>query len=165
MSEPNHMFSGRCHCAAISMELAFTCTAQEMQVRSCQCDFCRRQGSLIVSQASGRAVITVTADQLTSYSFGSQTASFLICRRCGVYAGAVMADGDKLVSIANARGLGIEASRHSRSASACTRHMTMRRRRRASSAACKDGRRPRSITKNYVRVAKESLSAEGGFSK
>lgn len=52
------------------MELAFSCTAQEMQVRSCQCGFCRRQGSLIVLQASGRTVITVTADQLTSDSFG-----------------------------------------------------------------------------------------------
>jgi len=109
MSEPTHRFSGRCHCGAISMELAFTRPAEEMQVRSCQCDFCTRQGSLTVSEAAGRAVITVAADQLTTYSFGTQTAKFLICARCGVYAGVIMADGDRLLSIANARGLGIEA--------------------------------------------------------
>ena len=112
MSEPSYLYSGRCHCGAISMELAFTCPAEEMRVRSCQCDFCTRQGSLTVSEAAGRAVITVAADQLKTYNFGTQTATFLICARCGVYAGVIMTDGDKLVSIANARGLGIEAFKH-----------------------------------------------------
>lgn len=65
-----------------------------------------------MSEADGRAVITIAADQLTTYRFGSQSASFLICARCGVYAGVIMADGDKLLSIANARGLGIEAFMH-----------------------------------------------------
>ena len=112
MSEPTHKFSGQCHCGAISMELAFTQPAEEMQVRSCQCDFCTRQGSLTVSEAAGRAVITVAADQLTTYSFGTKTAQFLICARCGVYAGVLMTDGDKLLSIANARGLGIKEFMH-----------------------------------------------------
>lgn len=112
MSDPRHRFSGRCHCGAISMELAFTSPAEEMQVRSCQCDFCARQGSLTVSAADGKAIISIAADQLTTYSFGSKTASFLICSRCGVYTGVVMKDGDKLLSIANARGLAIEEFRH-----------------------------------------------------
>ncbi len=109
MSEPTHKHTGRCHCGSISMELAFTQSADEMQVRSCQCEFCSRQGSRTVSAADGRAVITVAADQLTTYSFGTETCSVLICKRCGVYAGVVMTDGDQLVSIANARGLGIKA--------------------------------------------------------
>ncbi|MEX2614807.1 MAG: aldehyde-activating protein [Alphaproteobacteria bacterium] len=112
MNEPSHRHSGSCHCGAIAMDLAFTQPAEEMQVRSCQCGFCIRQGSLTVSEAAGRAVITVAADQLTTYSFGSGTASFLICARCGVYAGVIMADGEKWLSIANARGLGIEAFRN-----------------------------------------------------
>lgn len=112
MSEPSHIFSGQCHCGAIAMELAFTHPADEMQVRSCQCDFCTRQGSLTVSEAAGHAVISIAADQLTTYRFGSGTASFLICSRCGVYAGVIMADGDKLRSIANARGLGLDAFKH-----------------------------------------------------
>jgi len=109
MTEPTHTHSGTCHCGAISMELAFTQPADEMQVRSCQCDFCSRQGSRTVSAADGRAVITIAADQLTSYKFGSETCSFLVCKNCGVYAGVVMADGDGYVSIANARGLAIPA--------------------------------------------------------
>jgi len=112
MIDSDYTHSGRCHCGAISIELAFTRAADEMQVRSCQCDFCTRHGSLTVSEAAGRAVITIAADQLTTYRFGSKTASFLICARCGVYAGVVMSDGDKLLSIANARGLSIEAFKH-----------------------------------------------------
>lgn len=109
MREPAYRHSGRCHCGAITMELTFAQPPEDMQPRSCQCEFCARQGSLTVSAADGRAVITVAAGQLSTYAFGTGTCSFLVCRRCGTYAGAVMADGDRLLSIANARGLGIAA--------------------------------------------------------
>ncbi|MDX2157699.1 MAG: hypothetical protein SFW09_14455 [Hyphomicrobiaceae bacterium] len=109
MTEPSHVFEGRCHCGAIAVKLAFTRPAEEMQVRSCQCAFCTRHGSLTVSDPAGRAVIEVEAGQLTPYKFGTRTATSLLCARCGVYAGVVIADGDKLWSVANARGLGIEA--------------------------------------------------------
>ena len=111
MSEPAYTHSGRCHCGAIAMELAFVQPPEEMQVRSCQCGFCLRQGSKTISAADGHAVITIAADQLSSYKFGTETCSFLICRRCGAYAGVVMADGDRWLSIANARGLDIAAFR------------------------------------------------------
>lgn len=111
MNEPTYTHSGRCHCGAIAMELTFAQPPEDMQVRSCQCEFCSRQGSRTISAADGRAVITIAADQLMTYRFGTETCAFLICRRCGVYAGVVMQDGDGLLSIANARGLGIEAFR------------------------------------------------------
>ncbi|MCB1744316.1 MAG: aldehyde-activating protein, partial [Gammaproteobacteria bacterium] len=95
MSEPTHHHSGQCHCGAISMDLWFTQAAEEMQVRSCQCEFCTRHGSLTVSAADGRALITIEPDQLASYRFGSNTAAFLMCRRCGCYVGVLMADGDQ----------------------------------------------------------------------
>ena len=109
MREPTHKHTGRCHCGAIAMELAFRLPAEEMQVRSCHCGFCSRQGSRTVSAADGRATITLSADQLTTYRFGSETCAALICKRCGVYAGVIMEDGERVLSIANARGLGVEA--------------------------------------------------------
>ena len=109
MSEPTYSHSGKCHCGAISIELTFKHPADEMQVRSCQCGFCARQGSRTVSAADGRAIFTIAADRLTTYRFGTETCSALICRSCGVYAGVIMEDGDQILSIANARGLGIEA--------------------------------------------------------
>jgi len=111
MTQPTYTHTGQCHCGAIAMELTFTQPPEAMEPRSCQCGFCTRQGSLTVSAADGHAVITIAADQLTTYEFGTGTCSFLICRRCGTYAGVVMADGDRMLSIANARGLGLEAFR------------------------------------------------------
>jgi hypothetical protein len=111
MGEPTHRHTGSCHCGAITMELAFTQPASEMQVRSCQCGFCIRQGSKTVSAADGKAVITIEADQLSTYKFGTETCSFLICKRCGAYTGVIMADGDGWLSIANTRGLDIAAFR------------------------------------------------------
>ena len=109
MSAPSYSHSGKCHCGAIRVDLTFRLPPEEMQVRSCQCEFCSRQGSRTVSAADGSAVITIAADQLTTYKFGTETCSALICKRCGVYAGVIMEDGDRILSIANARGLGIEA--------------------------------------------------------
>ena len=36
MNEPTHTHSGRCHCGAISMELAFRLPANEMQVSTAE---------------------------------------------------------------------------------------------------------------------------------
>jgi hypothetical protein len=94
MSEPKHMFDGRCHCGAFAMRLAFTRSAEETQVRSCQCGFCTRHGSLTVSDPAGRAVIEIAAGALTTYRFATATATSLICRTCGVYVAAFMGEPD-----------------------------------------------------------------------
>ena len=107
MSGQTHEFAGRCHCGSLSMALAFTRPADEMQVRSCQCEFCRRQGSLTVSDPAGRAVIEISAGALATYRFGTGSVNTLICARCGCYAGLCMSEGAKVWSVANARGLDI----------------------------------------------------------
>ena len=112
MSTADYAFSGSCHCGAIAMKLVFTRPAEEMQVRSCQCSFCTRQGSLTVSDPAGRAVVEIDASQLTLYKFGTMTSTSVICSRCGVYAGMMLSEGDKVWSVANARGLAIEEFKH-----------------------------------------------------
>jgi hypothetical protein len=109
MSAAQHTFAGRCHCGAIAVQLVLTRPAEEMQVRACQCDFCTRQGSLTVSDPAGRAVIEIEAGQLAAYKFGTRTATSLVCGRCGVYAGAILVEGEQMWSVANARGLAIGA--------------------------------------------------------
>lgn len=111
MSAAGYLFNGGCHCGAITMQLKFTRPAEEMQVRSCQCGFCTRQGSLTVSDPGGHAVIEIEAAQFAPYRFGTQTATSLLCRRCGVYAGVMLADSGKIWSVANARGLAIDEFR------------------------------------------------------
>jgi hypothetical protein len=107
MSEAGHEFTGRCHCGAINVALSFTRLAEEMQVRSCQCDFCTRHGSVTASDPKGAAVIEIEAGALVAYKFGSRTGTTIVCARCGVYAGIMLAEGPRIWSAANTRGLGI----------------------------------------------------------
>lgn len=109
MSEAGHTFSGRCHCGGIAAEVTLPRPAEETQVRACQCGFCTRHGSLSISDPAGKARFVIAAGALASYKFGTGTSTVLVCGRCGVYAGIVVADGERLWSTANARGLGFEA--------------------------------------------------------
>lgn len=111
MSDAGHSFKGQCHCGAIAMHLSFTRPAEETQVRSCQCGFCTRQGSLTISDPAGRAVIEIEAAKYRPYRFGTESATSLVCGRCGVYAGVLLIEGGKVWSVANARGLAIEEFR------------------------------------------------------
>ena len=83
-------FEGGCHCGSIAV--AFT-TAQDptdIDVRACQCSFCRKHNALVVSDPDGQIVVTVNEpSHLSLYAFGPKTAQFAVCRRCGVYVAAV----------------------------------------------------------------------------
>src|SRR3954451_20971824 len=83
-------FLGGCHCGNLQVELQLTRPAADMAVRSCACSFCRSHGTRTVSDPAGQADLRASDWSLVEqYRFGSQTADYLICRRCGVYIGAV----------------------------------------------------------------------------
>jgi len=103
------LFDGACHCGGIAVALAFTTDAASTQVRACQCGFCTRQGAMTVSDPAGRARFAIVRDRLVKYEFATRTATSLVCRVCGVYAGAMLSDGARTWSIANVRGLAIAA--------------------------------------------------------
>jgi hypothetical protein len=57
------------------------------------CGFCRAHGARNTSDPGGRIRIAVRdAALLERYRFGLKTADFLVCRRCGVYIGALLED-------------------------------------------------------------------------
>jgi hypothetical protein len=61
-----------------------------MAIRSCSCSFCRSHGTRTVSDPQGHADLRAADWSLvTKYRFGSGTADYLLCARCGVYIGAV----------------------------------------------------------------------------
>lgn len=99
--------TGACHCGAIRGTLLATKPAAELQVRSCQCSFCARHGAMTVSDPAGRATFEIDRSALATYQFGTRTATSLICRTCGMYAGVILEDGGKMWSVLNARGLAI----------------------------------------------------------
>jgi hypothetical protein len=72
---------GGCHCGNLRLTLSLSRQPQEVRLRACGCSFCRAHATRTTSDPLG--------DLVESYRFGSRSANFLVCRRCGVYIGAV----------------------------------------------------------------------------
>lgn len=84
------VLSGRCHCGNLSVTLHATREAAELGARACMCTFCRGRRLRWTSDAEGRVDVAVAeAGELQRYRFGTGTADFLICRRCGQVAAAL----------------------------------------------------------------------------
>jgi hypothetical protein len=84
--------AGSCHCGNLEAVFETPSAPEDLVVRSCGCSFCRRHGARCVSDPAGAVRIVVHDPALLlRYGFGLRTADFLVCRRCGVYLGAVMA--------------------------------------------------------------------------
>jgi hypothetical protein len=82
--------SGGCHCGTLRVKVRLSKPPGENPLRSCACSFCRAHATRTVSDPAG--LFEVWADDwsgVEKYRFGSRTADYLVCRRCGVYVGAV----------------------------------------------------------------------------
>ncbi|MFP4003257.1 MAG: aldehyde-activating protein [Alphaproteobacteria bacterium] len=91
MSGFARVFRGQCHCGNLKIRLETDKAAAELQPRRCACGFCARHGARTVTDPQGRASVTLhEPDEIRLYRFGLNTADFLICRECGVYAAAVI---------------------------------------------------------------------------
>lgn len=97
--------AGGCHCGNIALEFESAIDPAQIEVRACQCAFCRKHNSRAVTDPAGRVAIRVAdAAELQRYMFGLRTAAYLVCRRCGVYVAAVTAGepGLRAIAIVNA---------------------------------------------------------------
>ena len=93
---------GACHCGAIGVTLEVE-DETALSPRHCGCGFCRKHGSLYVSASSARLAVTLAEpDRVSRYAFGHETATFLVCSRCGVVAAAVSEIDGRLYSVLNA---------------------------------------------------------------
>ena len=99
-------YEGRCHCGAIGFGYRSALPVERWSVRACQCTFCRAHDALSSSDPSGELVFSEhETGVLQRYRFGGKTAEILICGRCGVYLGAQMRAGARLLGIINLRAL------------------------------------------------------------
>jgi hypothetical protein len=96
------LHSGGCHCANIGVTLRLSRPPEQMPLRSCSCAFCRAHGTRTLSDRDGQVEITAGDWSLVErYRFGSRTADYLLCRRCGVYVGAVCETSTGLRAVLN----------------------------------------------------------------
>ena len=79
------LIAGSCHCRNICFTLAWDPDPAEIVVRACTCSFCTRHGGVWTSCPTGSLEFTVREPSLVSrYAFGTRTAEFHVCSRCGV---------------------------------------------------------------------------------
>ena len=96
------LHTGGCHCGNITVQLRLSLPPEQMPLRSCSCGFCRAHGTRTLSDRNGQAEITATDwSQVERYQFGSRTADYILCRRCGVYIGAVCDTATGLRAVIN----------------------------------------------------------------
>jgi hypothetical protein len=76
---------GRCHCGNIAFVLTWEPDPAEIPARACTCTFCRKHGGVWTSNPAGALAVEITdAGAVNAYEFGTKTARFHVCARCGV---------------------------------------------------------------------------------
>jgi hypothetical protein len=112
MTQAGKEIKGQCHCGRVQVRVSLSRPAEEIELRSCQCSFCRRHGARTFADPNGRAVIeTEGPENLRRYRFALKTADFLVCAECGIYIGVLLeSEGAQLVTL-NAAGLDIDSFR------------------------------------------------------
>ena len=79
------LIRGKCHCGNIGFTFAWEPDPAEIPTRACTCSFCTKHGGVWTSNPSGALEIAVKdAALVCRYVFGTKTAEFHICARCGV---------------------------------------------------------------------------------
>ncbi|MGH7154432.1 MAG: GFA family protein [Acetobacteraceae bacterium] len=90
MQTPQIPLIGGCHCGNLRVRLHLTTPPADTPLRACGCTFCRAHATRTVADPGGLVEISAgTWDLVEPYRFGSRTADYLVCRRCGVYVAAV----------------------------------------------------------------------------
>lgn len=77
--------TGSCHCGNVRFSLEWPAPCREILTRSCNCTFCRKHGGVWTSHREAKLEARVDEAALISkYRFGTETADFYVCVRCGV---------------------------------------------------------------------------------
>ncbi len=79
------VITGKCHCGNIAFELEWKGNPVEIPARACGCSFCVKHGGVWTSNPHSRLAVRVRDAALVSkYLFGTRSATFHVCSRCGV---------------------------------------------------------------------------------
>ena len=79
------MINGRCHCGNISFSLTWEPDPSEIPARACGCTFCVKHGGVWTSNPRGALSVRIEDPaHVSRYAFGTKTADFHVCARCGV---------------------------------------------------------------------------------
>lgn len=107
------MVRGKCHCGNISFSLTWDPEPTEIPARACGCTFCTKHGGVWTSNPEGALEVTIKDPSLVSrYAFGTKTATFHICSRCGIVPVVTSEIDGRLYAVVSANAFeAIDASR------------------------------------------------------
>jgi hypothetical protein len=111
------VISGSCHCKNISFTLEWNPEPADIPARACGCTFCQKHGGVWTSNPRGALKVTVKDPSLRSiYNFGTKTADFHVCARCGIVPVVTSEIDGRVYAVVSVNAFeGIEASRLKRS--------------------------------------------------
>src|SRR6476661_1234692 len=110
--KPAMLINGKCHCGNISFVLDWKPEPSEIPARACTCSFCTKHGGVWTSCPTGSLKVTFADPSLVSrYAFGSETAEFHICSRCGIVPVVTSRIDDRLYAVVSVNAFeGVEPS-------------------------------------------------------
>lgn len=79
------LIRGKCHCGNIAFSLTWEPDPVEIQARACGCSFCVKHGGVWTSNPQGVLRVSIhDKGTYSKYNFGTKTADFHVCTRCGI---------------------------------------------------------------------------------
>src|SRR5215467_13485038 len=93
---------GNCHCGNIRYALDWPGDGTDIKIRACGCSFCIKHGGSWTSHRDSELVAEIRDAALVSkYRFGTQTADFYVCARCGAVPFVTSAIESRLYAVVN----------------------------------------------------------------
>ncbi len=107
------LIDGRCHCGNIAFVLDWPDGSREIPARACGCSFCVKHGGVWTSNPRASLDVAIAdAASVSKYAFGTGTATFHVCARCGAVPVVTSEVGGRLYAVANVNAMeGLDASR------------------------------------------------------
>ena len=96
------LLHGKCHCGNIAFQLDWDADPHEIPARACDCSFCVKHGGVWTSNPRARLTVAVADPaRVSKYDFGTRTATFHICSRCGAVPVVTSEIDDHLYAVVN----------------------------------------------------------------
>jgi len=100
------LITGKCHCGNIALRLEWDGDPPDIPARACGCSFCVKHGGVWTSNPRGRLAVSIGDPAVASaYAFGTRTATFHVCSRCGVVPFVTSRIDDRLYAVVNVNAL------------------------------------------------------------
>jgi hypothetical protein len=93
--------AGSCHCGNLTFSLSWPDT-DALPARGCGCSFCVKHGGVWTSNPDARLAARIERpEDVARYEFGTKTATFHTCTRCGVVPFVTSAIEGRMYAVVN----------------------------------------------------------------